>query len=268
MSPTQRRRVSLAAATLLMGAMLVTFIPDSAATPHVEPSVLSPDGRIEAVLALNGGVPAYSVSRDGSPVVQPSTLGFVFKDAAPLSGGMVIDAVERRTVDETWKPVWGSAAEVRSHFNELTVRLKEAGGLGRHMDVVFRVFNDGLGFRYVLPEQPNLGSFDIMSEETTFRFAGDHTVWWIRNDYDSYEHLFSETPLSALEGANTPVTMATADGLYLSIHEANLTDYSAMTLVPEAGVPNSLRAELVPWPDGVKVVGSTPLATPWRTIQI
>ncbi|MCK4410518.1 MAG: glycoside hydrolase family 97 N-terminal domain-containing protein, partial [Candidatus Eisenbacteria sp.] len=179
-----------------------------------------------------------------------------------------IDGVERSAVDEIWSPVWGSASEVRNHCNELTVRLKEEGRPGRVMTVVFRVFDDGVGFRYVLPEQPGLGSFDIVSEETTFRLTGDHTVWWNRNDYDSYEHLFSETPLSAVEGANTPVTMVTAHGLCLSIHEANLTDYAGMTLVREEGVPNSLAAELVPWPDGVKVVGRTPLATPWRTIQI
>ena len=246
--------------------MTAAFNADAA--PDTTETVLSPDGRVEVVLRLTAGVPAYSVTRDGRPVIHPSTLGFRFKDDPPLTGGFVVDGVERDTIDETWEPVWGSDAEVANHCNELKVHLREAGGLARMMTVVFRVFDDGLGFRYVLPEQQNLGALDIVSEETTFRFAGDHTVWWIPNDYDSYEHLFRETPLSAVEGANTPVTMATSDGLYLSVHEANLTDYSAMTLVPEDGVPNALRADLVPWPDGIKVVGRTPLATPWRTIQI
>ena len=136
------------------------------------------------------------------------------------------------------------------------------------MELVFRAFDDGVGFRYVLPEQPNLGRFDIMSEETEFRFAGDHTTWWIPDDHDSYEHLFRETPLSGVEGANTPVTMATTDGLYLSVHEANLTDYAGMTLVPVPGAANALAAELVPWADGTKVMGTAPLATPWRTLQV
>jgi alpha-glucosidase len=261
--------MSRPAATLLTGVLLVTAALNAQATPDAMETVSSPDGRIEAVLALTAGRPVYSISHDGRPVIQPSTLGFRFKDDPPLLEGFVIDAVERATIDETWKPVWGSSSEIRNHCNELAVRLKEEGGQGRVMTVVFRVFDDGVGFRYVLPEQPRLGTFDIVSEETTFRLAGDHTVWWNRNDYDSYEHLFRETPLSAVEGANTPVTMVTAQGLCLSIHEANLTGYSGMTLVPEEGVPNSLAAELVPWPDGVtRVMGSTPLATPWRTIQI
>ena len=261
--------MSRPAATLLTGVLLVTAALNAQATPDAMETVSSPDGRIEAVLALTAGRPVYSISHDGRPVIQPSTLGFRFKDDPPLLEGFVIDAVERATIDETWKPVWGSSSEIRNHCNELAVRLKEEGGQGRVMTVVFRVFDDGVGFRYLLPEQPRLGAFDIVSEETTFRLAGDHTVWWNRNDYDSYEHLFRETPLSAVEGANTPVTMVTAEGLCLSIHEADLTGYSGMTLVPEEGVPNSLAAELVPWPDGVtRVMGSTPLATPWRTIQI
>ncbi len=261
--------LSRLAGTLLMGALLVTTTPNARAASDATETVSSPDGRIEAVLAITAGRPTYSISRDSRPVIQPSTLGFRFKDDPPLTGGFIIDGVERAAIDETWEPVWGSASDVRNHCNELAVRLKEESGRGRIMTVVLRVFDDGVGFRYVLPEQPGLGTFDIISEETTFRLAGDHTVWWNRNDYDSYEHLFHETTLSTVEGANTPVTMVTAEGLYLSIHEANLTDYAGMTLVPEEGVPNSLAAELVPWPDGVtRVLGRTPLVTPWRTVQI
>ena len=261
--------VSRLAGTMLTGVLLVTTVLNAQATPDAMEAVSSPDGRIEAVLALTAGRPTYTISYDGRPVIQPSTLGFRFKDDPPLRDGFVIDAVERAAIDETWKPVWGGANEVRNHCNELAVHLKEEGGAERVMTIVFTAFDDGVGFRHILPEQPGLGTFDIVSEETTFRLAGDHTVWWNRNDYDSYEHLFRETPLSAVEGANTPVTMVTADGLCLSIHEANLTDYSGMTLVPEEGVPNSLAAELVPWPDGVtRVMGRTPLVTPWRTIQI
>jgi len=261
--------VSRLAGTMLTGVLLVTAVFNAQATPDAKETVSSPDGRIEAVLVLAAGRPAYSISYDSQPVIRPSTLGFRFKDDPPLTEGFIVDGVERSLVDETWSPVWGSASKVRNHCNELAVRLKEEDGSERVMTVVFRVFDDGVGFRYELPEQPGLGTFDIVSEETTFRLAGDHTVWWNRNDYDSYEHLFQETPLSAVEGANTPVTMVTADGLCLSIHEANLTDYSGMTLVPEEGVPYSLAAELVPWPDGVtRVLGSTPLVTPWRTIQV
>lgn len=260
--------VSVLATTLLTGVIVLTAALNAGATPDSTEGVLSPDGRIEVILELTAGTPAYSVTRDGRPVIQPSTLGFIFKDDAPMTGGFVVDGVERNTIDETWEPVWGSDSEVVNRCNELAVHLRQPRELGRMMTVVFRVFDDGVGFRYALPAQQHLGALDIVSEETTFRFAGDHTVWWIPNDYDSYEHLFRETRLSAIEGANTPVTMETSEGLYLSIHEANLTGYSAMTLVPEEGVPNAFRADLVPWPDGIKVVGRTPLETPWRTIQI
>jgi hypothetical protein len=256
------------AAALLIGAVPVISPLSASARPRSSASVHSPDGRIEAVLGLGVGIPSYSVNRDGRPVILPSGLGFRFKDDPPLGDGFVIESAERRSVDETWTPVWGSDSLVRNRFNELTVRLREEGGTAREMDVVLRAYDDGIGFRYVLPKQPNLGSFDITSEETTFRFAGDHRTWWNVNDYDSYEHLYNETPLSAVTGANTPLTLETSDGLFVCVHEANLTDYSGMTLVPEPGVPNSLAAELVPWPDGVKVVGRTPLSTPWRVVMI
>ena len=264
----RRTHASRLATTLLTGVIALTAALNAGAAPDSIETVLSPDGRIEVALELTAGVPAYSVTRDGRPVIQPSTLGFRFKDHPPLTGGFVVDEVERSAIDETWEPVWGSDSDVANHCNELKVHLRQPKELGRVMTVVFRVFDDGVGFRYVIPEQQWLGAFDIVSEETTFRFAGDHTAWWIPDDYDSYEHLFRETRLSAVEGANTPVTMATSDGLYLSVHEANLTDYAGMTLVPEGGVPNALRADLVPWPDGIKVVGRTPLTTPWRTVQI
>jgi len=257
------------AGTMLTGVLLVTAVLNAQAAPDATEAVSSPDGRIEAVLLLTAGRPTYSISYDSQPVIRPSTLGFRFKDDAPLVDGFFIESVEHSSTDETWEPVWGAASEILNRCNEMTVRLREAEGLERAMFVVFRVFDDGVGFRCVLPEQPHLTGVDIVSEETTFRLAGDHTVWWNRNDYDSYEHLYRETPVSVIDGANTPVTFATSEGLYLSIHEANLTDYAGMTLVPEEGVPNSLAAELVPWPDGVtRVMGGTPLVTPWRTIQI
>lgn len=261
--------VSRLAATMLPGVLLVTPVLNDQATPHAMEAVSSPDGRIEAVLVLTAGRPTYSISYDSQPVIQPSTLGFRFKDDPPLVDGFFIESVEHSSIDETWEPVWGAASEIVNRCNEMTVQLREAEGLERAMFVVFRVFDDGVGFRYVLPEQPHLTGVDIISEETTFRFHEDHTAWWIPNDYDSYEHLYRETPVSVIDGANTPVTFATSDGLYLSIHEANLTDYAGMTLVPEEGEPNSLAAELVPWPDGVtRVMGGTPLVTPWRTVQI
>jgi alpha-glucosidase len=231
-------------------------------------SVRSPDGRLNVVFTLAGGAPFYEVAYDGRPVVLPSSLGFSFRAAKPLTGGFVIRKAATRSHDETWKPVWGEKSEIRDAYNELLVELREEAVSGRRMNIIFRVYDDGLGFRYVLPKQRNLGSFEIVSEETRFTFAGNHRTWWIPADFDSYEHLYTQSPLGEVKSADTPVTMETADGLYISIHEANLTDYAAMTLLAAADERLTFECNLVPWPDGVKVRGAAPLVTPWRTVQV
>lgn len=250
--------------------------------------VASPDGRIEFTIATgNDGSPYYQVERDGRPLILASRLGFTLKDAPPLLHDFRLVAAERREEDSTWRPVWGASEEVREHYRELTAHLREVSGPGRKMDIVVRVFNDGFGFRYVLPEQEHLDEVVIQDEETEFRMTGDHTAWWIPDDWDTYELLYSETPLSRIgkvrqkdnrhthttggrvrNGANTPLTMRTNDGVYLSIHEAALVDYAGMTVVPDPGRPSALRCRLVPWPSGEKVRGRTPLRSPWRTVQI
>lgn len=232
-------------------------------------TVASPDATISITFQLIDGRPEYGVTREGRPIVLPSKLGFRFRMRPDMLGPFDLVSCDRRSSDTIWRPVWGSDSEVRDNFNEMTVGLQEAAEPGRSMSIVFRAYNDGAAFRYVLPEGPGLTSFEIVSEETRFRFAEDLTAWWIPNDYDSYEHLYRETPLSELPAANTPVTMRASNGVHLSIHEANLTDYAGMTLASIEGEPLTLKCELVPWPDGVvKVIGSTPAVTPWRTIQI
>jgi len=233
-----------------------------------EETVSSPDGRVCVTFGLREGAPFYEVSRDAETVVRPSLMGFVLRGAPPLVSGLEVGDVSRRSLDETWRPPWGKASVARNHYNELEVGLREAGAPGREIRLLFRAFDDGVAFRYVIPEQPELPAVEIVEEVTEFRFAGDHTVWWAPADYDSYEHLFRETPLSEVGAANTPVTMRTEGGLYLSVHEANLTDYAGMTLHWLEGDGNALRCDLVPWPDGVSVRGETPLVSPWRTIQI
>ena len=230
--------------------------------------VASPDGRLTIRFEVVQGRPHYSVSRDERAVIEPSLLGFEFRDAPPLGPGLELVGTERRAVDETWKPVWGQRSSIRNHCSELTVNLRESGGLHRELTIVFRAYDDGVGFRYVLPEQPNLAGFAITEEVTRFRLAGDHIVWWSRADYDSYEHLYNETRLSGMLAANTPITMRAADGLHLCITEAALYDYADMTLEPTPGEPLTLRSVLVPWPDWVRVYGRTPFATPWRVVLI
>jgi len=197
----------------------------------------------------------------------------VLKDAGPLNQNLTVTGVEHKSFDETWTLPWGEVERIRNHYNELRLSLEEATEAHREMIVVFRVYDDGLGFRYEVPEQDNLSDFEIMDEETEFALAGDHRAWWIPAYGDQrYEYLYTESSISGIyrdksvRAVHTPLTMETADGLFLSIHEAALTDYASMTLV--VAEDNTLLCDLVPWSNGVKVKAHTPHQTPWRTIQI
>jgi len=261
-------------AIILLCAAVLPLAPCANAAAPAGPTdgeeweVLSPDRRLAAAISVNDGIPRYRMSYDGKVILLPSRLGFTFANAGPMMGGFTIAGRERRSFEEVWEPVWGETARVENRYNELTVALEESRKPRRRMIVILRAFDDGLGLRYVLPEQGALREIEIASEETRFRFADDHTVWWIPADYDSYEHLYTRSPLSGVASANTPVTIETTDGLFVSIHEADLTDYAGMTLVAAPGEELTLACDLVPWPDGVKVRGSVPMRTPWRTVQV
>ena len=197
----------------------------------------------------------------------------MLKDAGPLNQNLTVTGVEHKSFDETWTLPWGEVERIRNHYNELRLSLEEATEAHREMIVVFRVYDDGLGFRYEVPEQDNLSDFEIMDEETEFALAGDHRAWWIPAYGDQrYEYLYTESSISGIyrdksvRAVHTPLTMETADGLFLSIHEAALTDYASITLV--VAEDNTLLCDLVPWSNGVKVKAHTPHQTPWRTIQI
>jgi alpha-glucosidase len=229
--------------------------------------VTSPDGHIRVELSLEDGVPFYSVRYRQQPVLHPSRLGFVFKGAPPLNHELTVARIERDAFDEIWEQPWGEVRFIRNQYNELRVHLQEQSVPQRCMVVVFRVYDDGLGFRYELPAQENLDAFQIVDEQTEFVLAGDHQAWWIPAFLGRrYEYLYQRSSISTLKKVHTPLTMETADGLFLSLHEANLTDYASMTLAGTGG--NTLQCELVPWSDGVKVKAATPHQTPWRTLQI
>jgi|GEM_PF-21655 len=247
--------------------LLLTCTCATRGTEHQQ-RIVSPDRRVQVEFLLRDGAPCYAVSYENKSLIRQSRLGFHFANEPSMIGDFRVAAAESRSLDETWRPVWGTASEIRNNCNELTVTLQESSGLEREMRLVFRAYDDGAAFRYVLPTQPNMKRCEIISEETRFNFAGDFDAWWIPADYDSYEKLYSHTPLSAVTAANTPITMKTSGGLYLSVHEANLTDYSGMTLKALKGEPSSFECDLAPWPDGVKVRRAAPLETPWRTIQI
>lgn len=249
--------------------------PAAPAAPvaHVGPgqevlSVSSPDGRNEVTVRILDGGLHYELARDGTRVLLPSRLGFEFRDAPPLRDGLRIVGSERASRDETWEQPWGEVRTVRDHHNELRVSVEESQAPGRRFEVVFRVFDDGMGFRYVLPEQTALGDFVIMRELTEFFTADNPTAWWIRS-YDPthrYELLYSAGPASHMPTVHTPLTMVTREGLHLVIHEADLVDYAGMNIVGDLGRRH--RVDLPRWGDGTAVKGRTPFQTPWRTIQV
>lgn len=227
----------------------------------------SPNSNAGVVFSIVDNRPYYSVSYKGNDVVLQSALGFELKDAAPLMENFEIVDSEVSEFDETWEQVWGEKQFIRNHYNQLRVSLQEKDGDKRKMDVVFRVFDDGVAFRYEIPKQDNLNDFVIMDELTEFAMADDHQAWWIKAyQHDRYEYLYTKSAISEMDTVHTPLTMELNNGLYVSLHEANLIDYASYTVVSSAG--NKLLTGLVPWADGTKVKTSAPMKTPWRTIQI
>lgn len=230
-------------------------------------TVASPDGRIEVTLDLNGeGRLAYRVSRAGAPVIGDSRLGFIFRNGRQLLRNLQLDGQTRRSVDDTWEQPWGERRFVRDHYNELRATFVEKDGDHRRFDMVFRVFDDGVGFRYEVPRQPALQEAQIVQELTEFAVARPATAWWIPAlEWNRAEYLYRRTPLEQVAVAQTPLTLRTNDGLHLSIHEAALVDYAGMNLM--RGGDGELRALLTPG-SPVPVVRTTPFTTPWRTITI
>ena len=234
--------------------------------------VASPDGRNQVTVEVREGGLYYRLDRDGRAILLPSRLGFEFRGAPPLRDSLRIVGSARNSVDQTWTQPWGEVARVRDHHNELRVSVVETAAPGRRFDVIFRVFDDGVGFRYELPAQPALGEFEIMEELTEFALADDARAWWIPSDrprLDRSEFLYSSSPVSVLDSVQTPLTMETRDGrTFIVIHEAHLVDYPRMFLAGPYMQGRTLRAALAPMADGVKARGRTPFATPWRTIQL
>jgi alpha-glucosidase len=257
-------KTPFAAAVLLALALSATA---GRAADHSTHSTRSPDGRIVVTFTLADGAPGYSVSYAGKAVILPSRLGFEFQGLPPLASGLTIAQTARSSHDETWEQPWGETRRVRNHYNELAVTLEERTKPGRRLEIVFRAFDDGVAFRYRIPAQGGLEEMLITDELTEFVLAGDHTAWWIPAYQDNrYEYLYQKTRVSEMGTVHTPLTLRTADGLHLAIHEAALTDYASMTLASRPG--NTLKADLVPWADGIRVRAQAPMETPWRTIQI
>ena len=256
---------------MAFAALLMTFAASSAIAQDTI-TVSSPDGRNKVGVSTNQGRLYYILSRDGRPIITPSMLGFEFRGAPTLRDSLRITGQARASHDETWTQPWGEVARVRDHHNELRISVLETSAAGRKFDVVFRAFNDGIGFRYELPAQTALGEFVITEELTEFQLADDAKAWWIpsnRPRLDRSEMLYSSSPVSVIDSIQTPLTMATRDGrTFIVIHEANLANYARMNLAGPRLDNRRLRVALAPMSAGIKVQGHTPFVTPWRTIQL
>lgn len=265
----QRNIHRMAGATLLVA---LSAAPAAPAPAQTEVRVASPDGRNLVTVEVRDGRLGYSLQRDGRWILLPSRLGIAFQGVPPLSDGLRLVDTARATVDETWTQPWGEVARVRDHHNEVRLGVAETAPPARRFTVTFRVFNDGVGFRYELPEQPGLGEFTITEELTEFALADDARAWWIpsnRPRLDRSEMLYSSSPVSVIDSVQTPLTMETRDGrTFVVIHEANLVDYARMNLRGARMENRTLHAALAPLAGGIKVRGRTPFVTPWRTIQL
>ena len=253
------------------------------------------------------GTPQYALNYEGQKVILPSDLGFEFRgvlkaqqlvynadgtiskvDRKPCEQfyeGFAVESVETSAFDQTWEPVWGEEAEIRNNYNELLVNLVQTA-TDRKMSIRFRLYDDGLGFRYEFPYQKNLSYFVIKEEMTQFALAGDHTAWWLPGDYDTQEYNFTECRLSEIEakmpeaicgndsqtpfsvnGVQTSLQMRTDSGLYINIHEAALVDYPCMHLELDPKT-FTFTSHLTPDAQGWKGRMQTPCNTPWRTVQV
>ena len=246
----------------------------------------SPNGNVVLSFSLKAdGTPTYKMTYKGKPVINESTLGFTLKKDEPLTNHFKVVSDSKSTFKETWKPVWGEEKEILNHYNELLVQLKQ-DKTNRLMNIRFRVYNEGVGFRYEFPTQKELTYFVIAEENTQFAMTGDHTAWWIPGDYDTQEYDYNESKLSEIRGlmkqsmtdnvsqyvfsptgVQTALMMKTKDGLYINLHEAALVDYALMNL--NLDDKNFIfQSWLTPDAKGDKGYLYTPTKSPWRTVMV
>jgi len=245
---------------------------------------LSPGEKVTVKVFESGTRIGYQMSFDGEVLIDTSFVGFEFQDAPPLGEELIVTNRVESSFSERWEMPWGEQQWVDNDYKELLLELQEMTDPKRTVHLIFRVYDDGVGFRFEFPEQPNWQEATIMNELTEFQLTGDHTAWWIPGDWDIYEHLYRTTRISNINAiqyrnhpnlsasyipenaVNTPVTMKTSSGKYLSFHEADLTDYAGMTLKVDT-ISLKMTSDLVASKEGHKVKAQLPFVTPWRTIQ-
>ena len=253
-------------------ARLFLFLSAILAAPALQATavatVSSPGDVLRVTLSLNEeGRIGYSIARRAAVVVEESRLGFILSDAPKLERNFALADTATHSADDTWEQPWGERRYVRNRYNELRARFTETSSLHRSLDVVFRVYDDGVGFRYEFPDQAALHDVNIMAELTEFAIAEPAQAWWEPGgEWNRYEYLYRHTPLNELSQAHTPVTIKTASGVHVAIHEAALVDYASMWLRRVEG--QRLKAVLSPSSAGPPVQRTAPFTTPWRTLQI
>ena len=250
-------------------------------------NIQSPDGKLLLAFGLTSeGEPTHQLSFRGKQVLQTSRLGIELKDQPALTKGFTIVKANTSQTDETWEPVWGEVKQIRNHYKELAITLQQVAHKNRRMIIRFRLFNDGLAFRYEVPEQTDLKYFIVSDEKTEFNLTGDHKTFWIPGDYDTNEYAYLTTKLSEIDATSgkaaqeiafrsiiaanavqTPLMMKTSDGLYINLHEAALVNYPAMNLMVNKQT-FGLSAHLVPDAVGNKAYLQAPCKSPWRTIVV
>ncbi len=256
--------------------------------PQVKPldrnPLQSPEGTLELRADVVDGVPMYSLKHGQSDVILPSRLGYDLVGDIDLKDGFKLDDVSYSSFDETWTPVWGEEDHIRNRYNEMLLKLSREDGV--RMNIRFRLYNDGLGFRYEFPMENKLTYFKVADELTEFALAGDHTAWWISGDYDTQEYNYYKSRLSQIRGINgadrpynasqsyigptavqTALQMKTDEGLYINLHEARVLDYSTTSLLLD-DKKMVFRTALTPDAQGIKARLQAPCVSPWRTVQV
>lgn len=266
--------------TLIIG-LLLLFAPLAGAQ-----QLTSPDGKLVMNVEVTKGIPSYQLTYKGKIVINPSRLG-LDTDEASLSSGFTVASVDQSSFDQVWTPVWGEYNSVRNQYNEIAVTLVQAEQGNRTMVIRFRLFNDGLGFRYELPTQEQLNYLTVSDEATEFNLTGDHKAFCMPGDYDTNEFAYTTAPISQIgiemqknlqkksyeskaEGGltvQTPFMLKTADGLYINIHEAALVDFAGLLLDVDDKT-FSLKAHLTPDKLGKRGYLQLPCQSPWRTVVV
>ncbi|WP_088182468.1 glycoside hydrolase family 97 protein [Sphingobium sp. Z007] len=259
--------LSLRACALTLPFVFMTPAFAQDARPAV--TAASPDGSIILTVSTdNDSRPTWSLSRKGKLLIAPSKLGFILTDGLNMVRGFAIAGSDKGQGNDRWEQPWGERRFVADRYNEVTVRFRQSDVQGaRLMNVHFRLFDNGVGFRYELPQQPGLKRMKIADETTEFDIVPKGTAWWIPGgEWNRYEQVYQNTPIDAVSTAHTPITMKLDDGTHLSFHEAALVDYAAYWLKRASG--QTFRTILSPSSQGARVIRDLPFNTPWRTIRI